>query len=519
MKTSTCDSQRIQVEDGNPYLSRFNSDTWKSFVECRRPHQVVADLHKAMTGSPIWHCDVRSCRLHALTECNSHPIPVFSPIDEVGPTEGYHLCDYHWCEIPTSRLRSSLLTYAYDGARWYSKAEIQFMMEHGYCHWEDLKLSLQATAHMPAAQLATQLKFMREVWEQCGDTHAGETWAGDRRSRAKALLSKTAMLSLVGAWGRTENHRFTTVVSNHPDDCRFEGPIRTSLSPGSASFHDITYRQHVRSYGTYLPLSLVARSLERVNVARAILITLKHMRVERLLAIQVDCITFQPPKKVTRLVTEELEDMTYDQLHLASRRPLTKYAGPLQDPIRSKEKVYHLKKLDAPLVVGGALERNDTCQRPLIPTEEWIVRTEPTEGEDTFAESIIQHVLAGFSCMIHGAPGTGKSHLLAEIRDRLLEVGHTVETLAPTNAAARIIGGRTIHNFCARIGKSDRGFAGTLLIDEVSMVSLGLCAVLDISDRLDVGSSVSETGTSWSQWGILGEARRLPPRSCENLPY
>ncbi len=171
--------------------------------------------------------------------------------------------------------------------------------------------------------------------------------------------------------------------------------------------------------------------------------------------------------------------MTYDQLHLASRRPLTKYAGPLQDPIRSKEKVYRLEKLDEPLVVGGALERNDTCQRPAIPTEKWIVQTEPTEGDDTFAESIIQRVLAGFSCMIQGAPGTGKSHLLAEIRDRLQGVGHLVETLAPTNAAARIIGGRTIHNFCARIGKSDRGFAGTLLIDEISMVSLGLVAVLD----------------------------------------
>ena len=131
-KSSTCDAQRIAVEDGNPYMSRFSAETWRDFVETRRPHQVVADLHGATDG-PIWHCDVRSCRLHALTECNNQPIPVFSPLDEITPVEDYHLADYHWVEIPPGRLRSPLQTYAYDGSRWYSKAECQFMLEHSIC--------------------------------------------------------------------------------------------------------------------------------------------------------------------------------------------------------------------------------------------------------------------------------------------------------------------------------------------------------------------------------------------------
>jgi len=41
------------------------------------------------------------------------------------------------------------------------------------------------------------------------------------------------------------------------------------------------------------------------------------------------------------------------------------------------------------------------------------------------------------------------------------------------------VGGCTVHNFLTRAARNERGFQGTLLIDEVSMLSLGLVAVLD----------------------------------------
>ena len=474
-KTSTCDHSRIAVEDGNPYMSRLNEATWKAFVNARRPHQVVADLHAHSRHGQLWHCDVRSCRLHALTECNVHPIPVFSPVDEVSPADGYHLADYNWVEVPTGKLRSPLCSYAYDGARWMSKAEVQFCMEHGICAWSDVKLALNATSHRPAKELATQLRFMRELWEETGCSMAGESWAGERKSKAKALLSKTAMLSLIGAWGRTENYRYHCITTNHPDDCSFEGEVMTSKTPGSTVYHDITYRQEVRGYATYLPLNLIARSLERLQVARMILIALKHMKPERLLTIQVDCLVFQPPRKVASKVCEELRSVTYEKLHQATRRPCFRFAMPLQDRIKSKETVFHVTQLDEPLKVGGELRREDGV-RPSVPTLEWDIRVE--DGDD-FSERIIGHVLDGNTCSVQGPPGCGKSHLLAQLRDRLREAGHTVEVLAPTNAAARIIRGCTIHNFLTRIARNERGYQGTLLIDEVSMLSLGLVALLD----------------------------------------
>ena len=99
--------------------------------------------------------------------------------------------------------------------------------------------------------------------------------------------------------------------------------------------------------------------------------------------------------------------------------------------------------------------------------------------DDSFGEELIEHVLAGNSAAVTGAPGTGKSWLLGLLRDRLEEAGHVCQVLAPTNAAARIVGGTTVHAFLTKMASSRYGFDGIVLIDEVSMLSLALVAVLD----------------------------------------
>jgi len=472
-------------------------------VESRRPTQVVADLHEPGPG-PWWHADVVSCRLNALLECNAHPIPVFSPVDEVTPVEGYSLADYMWVEVPTSRLRSPLATMAWDGERWYSKAECQFLLEAGIAKWEDFKLALHATAHRSPGDLAAKLRFMREVWQSTATTFAGQCWAGEKQ--ATRLLPKAAMLALLGAWGRTKNFAYQTITSNHPDDCPVTGEISSSPAPGSECFHDITWRSEVRSLATFLPLNLAARALERLNVARAIRVCMKYMQPSRILSIQVDAICFEPPKKRARRCVEELQGLRYADLHAATRRPLARFAGPIQDPIRSTERVYQLKQLEAPLRPGGELARQ-TAERPAVSARPWTIHREPLEGPDDFGDRIIAHLLAGGCCTIVGAPGTGKSFLLGRIRDALAE-REKVQTLAPTNAAARLVLGQTCHTFAAKMSAARHGFSGTLLIDEVSMLSLAIVAQLD---NLRLGECRVVTLGDWGQLPPVGNSWRGQP--------
>jgi hypothetical protein len=229
------------------------------------------------------------------------------------------------------------------------------------------------------------------------------------------------------------------------------------------------------------------------------------MRVDRLLSIQVDCVVFQPPRKKAAMVCKELENMTYEKLHLATRRPLTRFAGPLQDSIKSKEKVYQLKQLDEPLYPGGTLALQEG-ERPEVEQLEWDVYREPPTGADTFAEAVVQHVLSGKSCCVIGPPGSGKSQgVLGPLRDRLEEAGQHTEVLAPTNAAARIVRGCTVHAFLTRMASSRYGFSGVILIDETSMLSMALVAVLD---QLRAGGARIVSFGDWAQLPPVGNSWR-----------
>jgi reverse gyrase len=84
--------------------------------------------------------------------------------------------------------------------------------------------------------------------------------------------------------------------------------------------------------------------------------------------------------------------------------------------------------------------------------------TTHVEKEDDFGEDVIQHVLANNSASITSPPGTGKSHLLCLVRDRFQAAGVNTQVLAPTNAAARIAGGTTVHAFLSKMSNSRHGF-------------------------------------------------------------
>ena len=95
-------------------------------------------------------------------------------MDEFEKVDSFELSDYMFVDIPEGKIKSMIKTYAYDGPRFYSKTECQFMLETCLCTWDDFKLKFQATSHRSPADLASKLKFMKNIWEDIGNSHTGE---------------------------------------------------------------------------------------------------------------------------------------------------------------------------------------------------------------------------------------------------------------------------------------------------------------------------------------------------------
>ena len=223
----------MNVEDPNVWTSRFSEETWKGFVESRRPTQVVCNLAELVEGRPCYEIDVKSCRLNGICEGNVEDIPIYSPLDEFVKAREGKLYDYMWVDI--GHVRSPLKTYIYDGPRWYDKATVKFMLETGVCKWRHIALGFEATAHRSAAELASTLRKLRVLWFEVGRSFQAEVFLGKKAEKKNRmeLLSKTALLSLLGAWGRTQNYRHHMITTSCPGDLLWDGEISSKPTPES----------------------------------------------------------------------------------------------------------------------------------------------------------------------------------------------------------------------------------------------------------------------------------------------
>ena len=91
-------------------------------------------------------------------------------------------------------------------------------------------------------------------------------------------------------------------------------------------------------------------------------------------------------------------------------------------------------------------------------------------NEDVKIDEIIEK-----GCLILGPAGVGKSYKIKQICNKLDELEKKYIKLAPTNKAARIIGGETLDKYCAKILKSNKSInkfknLDYIFVDEVSMV-------------------------------------------------
>ena len=101
-------------------------------------------------------------------------------------------------------------------------------------------------------------------------------------------------------------------------------------------------------------------------------------------------------------------------------------------------------------------------------------RIDGPDVEDNEFKPLIDKIIdSNQSWLINGPPGAGKTFLINEIKKTLTENNKIYKCLAPTNLAALLINGTTIHKFSCKL-KKFKSFMEMkldyLFVDEVSML-------------------------------------------------
>ena len=182
------------------------------------------------------------------------------------------------------------------------------------------------------------------------------------------------------------------ITTSHPDDIPWTGEVSSKPTPHSEMtnvgyvFHDITWKQKVKSLATFLPLNMIGRTQERLQVARLLQALLLTTDPRRILSIQVDAVYVQVPKAEVKTIEQTFKNLKYCNLNeIASPLPrsLTTVKTPNNE---SKELVYKCNPCE-PRFPGGNLAIAPPIDPPSIEPLLWTVLVEPKEGPDDFVET------------------------------------------------------------------------------------------------------------------------------------
>ncbi len=113
--------------------SHLEKKVWEQYVLSPRPPPLVHRVRavKSLTGMVI--ADVKRCRKRAL-EFNVHPIPVFSPLDDIQVRTEPVLGDLNFVTKKYSNLVKQL---GYTGTGWQHRVQTEFLMYMKVLSWED----------------------------------------------------------------------------------------------------------------------------------------------------------------------------------------------------------------------------------------------------------------------------------------------------------------------------------------------------------------------------------------------
>jgi hypothetical protein len=294
---------------------------------------------------------------------------------------------------------------------------------------------------------------------------------------------------MFGLWAKKQRTRWHMVTCAEDQDCLTTARKIARRAPGSDVLVDHIICQDVLTYATWRPVHQLTLEAERLQMARAAYIVRKLAKPAAILSFHTDALYFDSSSRKLR---QAFETMTYKDLpglkeHFEGfGRPSPFEAGVKEDPCDSSDLVFHFKANVQQKAPGW---RAEELRQPSEDLSKSASSLAPRRGGQLFISAgaelelgasewtVVdpeQRIAEGKSFLVDAPPVSEKAIFWARSRAWLEARGCSVAVLAPTNTAARRIGGATIHRFLIESRSAE-----WLLVDEYSMLSPDLCAGLE----------------------------------------
>jgi len=418
---------RCPLDDDFFLQSRLNRETYEHFHMSKPPPQAVAFL-KTPTYSQALNIDVVRCRRNALLSTET-PLPVLCATDFIQPRFGHTLGALNY--IGEIAVRSSLRAFPYHGAAWYTLAATRFLMEVGVVAWTDVLYTLDAQVSFDPSRLKDLFEEVEAAWEEVSPGSA-----------------KVAVNAMFGLWARRERKRYRLWTVADEADVPQQG-LRSKVSNGD--LQDVVTEGRVLTYASLRSVHQHCLDGERLLLARALQAVTRASSLYNVLSLETDGLYLQLTSAGQAKKIEELLDPR-------AYRTTVHPEGPPR------------------LVSGGSLKIEHSA-KPVLAKPLWrdLVEDHPQWREEVALPALMQS-----GGLVLGPPGVGKTHLLRSLRDALRARGATVHCVALTHVAARNIGGdaQTLHRWL-HTHSLHGTFSGTLLVDELSQLSVELANALE----------------------------------------
>jgi 5-methylcytosine-specific restriction enzyme A len=276
---------------------------------------------------------------------------------------------------------------------------------------------------------------------------------------------------------------------------QYEGSFMSSFVSNNKLFFHVFAPSKTTNIETERPLYDQIVQQEAMELHR--LKTLVESKGGIVTDINTDAITctFPDDKFPFDLIDEKNLDYYWDELKTVPKYKLEPNAKRVKYP-----KLVHYMRFD-----------NYTLH-----TEPWDIT--PDVPDNNFDPLINKILDSNASWLINGPPGAGKTTLINKIKEYLTNNGKVYKCLAPTNLAALLIDGTTVHKFACKLKKLTK-FMETQLdyifVDEVSMLHSNFYKILMIIKQLK-NCNIIVSG-DFNQLDVIGDLHKYDYKNSSIL--